>query len=118
MEIALVILFVVVAAFSGCIEEEAKAVKSETPPLPEQPIVRYTQTTILMPTTQNINGNYKVQDVSGDTININGNYNEIMILNVDVSLIRVNGNYNTVYYPKEAIPTIKENGSGNVIKTY
>lgn len=47
---------------------------------------------------QNINGNYKVQDVSGDTININDNYNEIKIHNVDVSLIRANGNYNTVYY--------------------
>jgi len=82
----------------------------------EQPIMEPTLTTI--PTAQNINGNYKVQDVSGDTININGNYNEIRILNADVSLIRVNGNDNTVYYPKEARPTIKENGFGNEIKTY
>jgi hypothetical protein len=186
MEIALVILFVVVAAFSGCIEEEVKVipisgmnqdiiissevpvelivsgmgnvvtipydvnvmeivmsgrdntvylphsakpqveisgmrnevVRYETSPLPEQPIVRPTQPTISMPATQNINGNYKVQEVSGDTINLNGNYNEIKILNADVSLIRVNGNYNAVYYPKEARPTIKENGSGNEIKTY
>ncbi|CAD7766761.1 MAG: hypothetical protein DNFNHJIP_00161 [Candidatus Argoarchaeum ethanivorans] len=93
-------------------------VRYETSPLPEQPIVTPTQPTIPISTTQNINGNYKVQDVSGGTININGNYNEIKILNVDVSLIRVNGNYNTVYYPKEARPTIKENGFGNEIKTY
>ena len=107
IEIAFVILFFIIATFSGCVEEEG-----------EQHIVRYTQPTIPMSITQNINGNYKVQDVSGDTININGNYNKIMILNVDVSLIRVNGNYNNVYYPKEAIATIKETGSGNVIKAY
>lgn len=108
------ILFAVIVAFSGCIEEE----KYETSSLPEQPIVTPAQPIIPMPTTQNINGNYKVQDVSGATININGNYNEIRILNADVSLIRVNGNYNTVYYPKEARPTIRENGNENEIKTY
>ncbi|GEM_PF-6701246 len=95
-----------------------EVVRYETSSLPEHPIVTPTQPMISVPTTQNINGNYKVQDVSGDTININGNYNEIKILNVDVSLIIVNGNYNTVYYPKEARPTIKENGFGNEIKTY
>lgn len=95
-----------------------EVVRYETSPLPEQPIVTPTQPTIPIPTTQNINGNYKVQNVSGDTISINGNYNEIRILNADVSLIRVNGNYNTVSYPKEARPTIKENGFGNAIKTY
>ncbi len=110
MKIVVVVLLAIVVAFSGCIEEETPHLEStDTGEVKVIPPI---------PTTQNINGNYKVQDVSGDTININGNYNEIMILNVDVSLIRVNGNYNTVYYPKEAIPTIKENGSGNVIKTY
>jgi PBP1b-binding outer membrane lipoprotein LpoB len=107
-----------VVMFAGCIEEETPTKAPEIPSLPEQPIVTPTQPTIPTPTTQNINGNYKVQDVSGDTININGNYNKIRILNADVSLIRVNGNYNTVYYPKEARPTIKENGFGNEIKTY
>lgn len=93
-------------------------VRYETSPLPEQPTVAPTQPTIPIPTTQNINGNYKVQEVSGDTINMNSNYNEIRILNADVSLIRVNGNYNIVSYSKEARPTIKENGFGNEIKTY
>jgi len=83
----------------------------------------------------NIAGNYKIQDVSGDIINIVGNYNEIKILdgdtititgnyngvtilNRDISLIRVTGNYNTVYYPKDARPMIKEVGNENEIITY
>ena len=114
IEIVLAMLLVVIVAFPGCIEEESPIKAPEIPSLPQQPIVTPTQPT----TTQNINGNYKVQDVSGDTININGNYNEIKILNADVSLIRVNGNYNTIYYPKEARPTITENGFGNEIKSY
>lgn len=61
-----------------------------------------TQPTILIPTKQDINGSY----------------NEIRILNADVSSIRVNGNYNTVSYSNEDILTIKENGSGNEIETY
>ncbi len=118
IQIVLAIILVVIVAFSGCIEEQSLPEETPTiaPELPEQPIMTPAQPTI--PTTQNINGNYKVQDVSGDAININGNYNEIRILNADVSLIRVNGNYNTVYYPKEARPVIKENGNGNEIKTY
>lgn len=110
MEIVLVVLLVIVVAFSGCIEEET--LHPETTDTGEVKVIPP------MPTIQNINGNYKVQEVSGDTININGNYNEIRILNADVSLIRVNGNYNTVYYPKEAIPMIRENGNGNEIETY
>lgn len=110
MEIVLVVLLAIIVAFSGCVEEETPHLESidtgEVKVIPP------------MPTTQNINGNYEVQEVSGVTININGNYNEIKILNADVSLIRVNGNYNTVYYPKEAIPMIRENGNENKIKTY
>ncbi|CAD6494212.1 MAG: hypothetical protein LAKADJCE_00666 [Candidatus Argoarchaeum ethanivorans] len=118
IRITLAILLVAIVAFSGCIEEQSlpKETHIIAPELPEQPIMTSVQPTI--PITQNINGNYKVQDVSGDTININGNYNKIRILNADASLIRVNGNYNTVYYPKEARPVIKENGNGNEIKTY
>jgi hypothetical protein len=81
---------------------------------PEHPVVTPTQPL----TIQYITGNYKVQDVSGDEIHITGNYNQIKILNADVSLIRVTGNYNTVYYPKDARPVIKETGNGNAIKTY
>jgi len=105
--IVLATLLVVIVAFSGCIEGE---------PLlgPEHPVVTPTQP----PTIQSITGNYKVQDVSGDEIRITGNYNQIKILNADVSLIRVTGNYNTVYYPKDARPVIKETGNGNAIKTY
>ena len=105
--IVLATLLVVIVAFSGCIEEE---------PLlgPEYPVVTPTQP----PTIQYITDNYKVQDVSGDEIHITGNYNQIKILNADVSLIRVTGNYNTVYYPKDARPVIKETGNENAIKTY
>lgn len=102
-------------SLSGCIEESN--------PVSVQPSITPTQSPITIPpqatipTTQNINGNYKIQDVSGDVINLNGNYNEIRILNSDVSLIRVNGNYNIVYYPNEARPKIVENGYENKIKT-
>jgi hypothetical protein len=97
---------------------ENEVVRYETLPLPEQPVVAPTQPTIPIPNTQDIVGNYKVQDVSGDIISIVGNYNEIRILNADVSLIRVTGNYNTVYYPKEARPAIQEIGNENEITTY
>ena len=100
---------------SGIMNE---VVRYETSPLPEQPVVAPAQPTIQMPNTQNIVGNYKVQDVSGDIINIVGNYNEIRILNADASLIRITGDYNTVYYPKEARPAIQEIGNENEIKTY
>ena len=66
----------------------------------------------------NINGNYKVQDISGRIIRINGNYNEIKIINKDVSETWINGQYNSVYYPKDASPLIKENGVGNEIQVY
>jgi hypothetical protein len=100
---------------SGIMNE---VVRYEISPLQEQPVVTPAQPTIPMPNTQNINGNYKVQDVPGDIINIVGNYNEIRILNADVSLIRITGNYNTVYYPKEARPAIQEIGNENEITTY
>lgn len=70
------------------------------------------------PSVQNINGVNKVMDVSGKIIRINGQYNEITILNKDVSEIWVNGQYNTVYYPRGASPLIKDNGVGDEIKTY
>ena len=118
MGMPLVILLAVVVAFSGCIEEQSLPEETPmiAPELPEQPIMTPAQPTI--PTTQNIVGNYKVQDVSGDIINIVGNYNEIRILNADASLIQITGNYNTVYYPKEARPAIQEIGNENEIKTY
>jgi PBP1b-binding outer membrane lipoprotein LpoB len=113
MGIVLAILLMVVV-YSGCIEEEPsiKAPELTTTPATDIEDIEEEIADVY------INGNYKVQDVSGKRININGNYNQIKILNADVSLIRVNGNYNTVYYPKEARPTIKENGNGNAIKSY
>ena len=116
--IVLATLLVVIVAFSGCIEEYSGYIEEETPT--KAPEVTTPPATDKEEEIEEvyINGNYKVQDVSGNTININGNYNEIKILNADVSLIRVNGNYNAVYYPKEARPIIKENGFGNEIKTY
>jgi hypothetical protein len=64
IEIVLAILLVVIVAFSGCIKEQSLPEETPTiaPELPEQPIMTPAQPTI--PTTQNINGNYKVQDVS------------------------------------------------------
>jgi len=113
--IVLATLLVVIVAFSGCIEGETptKAPEVTTPQVTDIEDIEEGEIEEVY-----INGNYKVQDVSGNTININGNYNEIKILNADVSLIRVNGNHNAVYYPKEARPIIKENGFGNEIKTY
>ena len=71
-----------------------------------------------LPGTVNVYGTYEVQDISGKKIQIKGIYNQIKILNKDVSDIRINGNYNTIYYPKEANPFIINNGVGNKVETY
>ena len=102
-------------SLSGCIEESNPVSVQPSITTTQSPITIQPQATI--PITQNINGNYKIQDVSGEVINLNGNYNEIRILNSDVSLIRVNGNYNIVYYHNEARPKIIENGIENKIKS-
>lgn len=71
-----------------------------------------------LPGTVNVYGTYEVKDISGKKIQIKGIYNQVKILNKDVSEIRINGNYNTVHYPKEAKPFIINNGAGNKIETY
>ena len=81
----------------------------------EQPIMDETED---LPGTVNVYGYYEVKDVSGNKIHIKGIYNQVKILNKDVSEIRINGNYNTVHYPKEANPFIINNGAGNKVETY
>ncbi|MCZ7383828.1 MAG: hypothetical protein O8C63_03660 [Candidatus Methanoperedens sp.] len=100
INIFLIAFLIFSTAISGCIKTP-----SDSSVIPEV-------------STQNINGDYKVQDISGQIIRINGQYNEIRIINKDVSEIWINGQYNIIYYPKEAHPLIKENGLGNEIKTY
>lgn len=103
--IVAIILFITVV-FSGCVEEQNSDYQVQDTP-------QQVQVTSL--NNVSINGNYKVQDVSCSGLKLNGNSNEITILNADVSMIRVNGNYNTIYYPNGANPVITENGIGNEI---
>lgn len=114
------IIFILVA-FSGCIEINHSDNQARVAAPTSQPTYGVPSSTQqVMPSVGDvfINGNYKIQDVSGERIHINGNYNEITILNSDVTMIRVNGNYNTVYYPRNSRPIINENGSENRIKSY
>ncbi|MCK5476841.1 MAG: DUF3060 domain-containing protein [Candidatus Aenigmarchaeota archaeon] len=120
----LMCILTIVIVLSGCIDNnEQSAYRYDEPP-----IHKYEQQenieVVSIPATPmvatdistNINGNYKNIDVSGDIIRINGNYNEIKIINADVSQIHLNGNYNTIYYPKDASPLIRENGLENEVK--
>lgn len=132
-KIFLIGFLIFLIAFSGCIEKQTEIryiqVTPEATPTPE--IRAWTPNSIPVstyqsiaddsentPSIQNINGQYQVRDVSGKIISINGQYNEIKILNKDVSEIWANGQYNKIFYPKDASPLIYENGQENEIKTY
>ena len=111
-------------AISGCIKTPIDSsvipsndYKVSSTPSASSPVAQNGEAEGTEVSTQNINGAYKVQDISGKIIHINGQYNEIRIINKDVSEIWINGQYNIIYYPKEAHPLIKENGLGNEIKT-
>jgi hypothetical protein len=114
-------LFLVIA-FSGCIEKQIEIryiqVTPEATPNPVSIYRSIADDSGNIPAVQNINGVNRVMDVSGKIIRINGQYNEITILNKDVSEIWVNGQFNKIFYPKEASPLIKDNGDENEIKTY
>ncbi|MCK5176898.1 MAG: hypothetical protein KAQ92_04180 [Candidatus Aenigmarchaeota archaeon] len=109
---------------SGCIDNnEQSSYGYDEPPIHKYEQQENIEVVSIPPTSTvatdvltNINGNYKNLDVSGDIIRINGNYNEIKIINADVSQIYLNGNYNIIYYPKDASPLIRENGFENEVK--
>ncbi len=69
-------------------------------------------------TVRVISGINQIVEISGDTIIVSGNSNEIRIINTNVSKIEVGGLDNIVYYPKEAKPEIINSGLRNEIKTY
>ncbi|MCZ7362557.1 MAG: DUF3060 domain-containing protein [Candidatus Methanoperedens sp.] len=96
---------------SGCLETSSSPVISSDQQTPK--ILSDNQPS----TIRVVSGMNQVIEISGDTIIVSGNSNEIKIININISKIVVSGSDNLVYYPKEAKPEIINSGLRNEIKT-